>query len=144
MRQFKEGIYMGIISIVSSLILIGIPIGPNFFEIITALVFCVGLFVVLYVGIWKDSTYTTRVCLIYVASVFVIGGIAKLLNKDCSLMAVGFLPGLIIALAGIMMSLKNKEYNVKVSLVINGLALFGSILSCFLGYMANKGFLIVK
>ncbi len=88
MKNYKIGIILGIIAIVSTLLIVGVPIG--------------------------DKVY-----------------------------AIGFLPGMIISIIGLVLIHKNKEkYSIVASYVLNILALILSILSLSSALVINHGFII--
>ncbi|MBQ8131460.1 MAG: hypothetical protein IJ193_03125 [Bacilli bacterium] len=141
MKKFKDGIFMGIISIISSSFFVGMPVGKNFFEILLLLFFIVGVFVILYLGFSKkDSRNTLLFSVLYSFVLFVLVAFIELEFKDFTLYTVGFLPGLVISTTGFYLSKVNKDqYYTKLSLVLNSIGFIISVLSLLM-VIPNGGF----
>jgi len=86
MKNYKVGIILGILSIISTLLIVRVPIGDK-------------------------------------------------------MVAIGFLPGMVLSIVGIILTKSNKEkYKLKVSLIINIIAIILSVISLILGIV--NGFIV--
>ena len=143
MKNFRDGIILGIISIVSSLLFVGIPIGNRLLEIIMLVVFISGLLLIMYYGwIKKDSKKIVYISIAYFILLFILVGFIQSFYQDFSLVAIGFVPGLVISLLGVILSKINKyQYKVKISFILNIIGLILSFIS-FLFVIVNGGFVI--
>ena len=145
MKNYKAGIIIGIISIISNLTLVGIPFGSNLIEIINEIIFAIGLLMIQYFGIIKKNDKSAIISMIlYIILLLIFTTIVELNYKKFYLLAIGFLPGLIISIIGLIRTKNNKEkYKTKVSLVLNTLGLITSIISIIMIFL-NGGFIINK
>lgn len=86
MKNYKVGIILGTLSIISTLLIVRVPIGDK-------------------------------------------------------MVAIGFLPGMILSIVGIILTKSNKEkYKLKVSLILNTIAIILSVISLILGIV--NGFIV--
>ena len=86
MKNYKVGIILGTLSIISTLLIVRVPIGDK-------------------------------------------------------MVAIGFLPGMVLSIVGIILTKSNKEkYKIKVSLILNTIAIILSVISLISGIV--KGFIV--
>lgn len=140
MKNYKSGIILGIVSIISTIIFVGIPIGNNFFEIVNEILYVTGLMVLLYLGlIRKNDKFTIIFSIVYLIVLFILTGFIELNYNDFTLVAIGIIPGLLISIVGLIRTISNMaKYKTRVSLIINIIALILSIIS-FLMIFLNRG-----
>ena len=143
MKNYKDGIILGVLSILCTLLFVGIPVGNNVLEIITILFFAVGLLLITFFGIVKrNSNRTVITSIIYAIILPVLVAIIELQYKDSLRLAIGFLPGLLISITGIILTKSSKEkYKTKVSFTLNIIGLALSLAS-FLLVIPNGGFIL--
>ena len=143
MKNYKDGIILGIVSILSTLLFTGIPIGNNLFEIVTLVFFIIGLLLNLYFGFIKKSGKRTVVTsIIYLIILLILVSFIEMKYRNFSLIAIGFIPGLLISVDGIILTKSNKEkYKTIISLILNVIGLVLSIISLLL-IIPNGGFII--
>ena len=143
MKNNKDGIILGIISILSSLLFVGMPIGKNLFEIVTTIFYFIGLLLIIYFGfIKRNSKNTIITSIVYLIILFILVIFIKMQYKDFITLAIGFIPGLLISISGLILTKNNKaQYKTKVSLVLNIIGLILSIISLLL-VIPNGGFIM--
>lgn len=139
-KRYKSGITIGILSILSSLIIVGIPIGNNILEIINIIFYITGLLIILYLNfIKKNNKYLLIFTIIYLIILTTMIGIIELKYNNYNLLTIGFSIGLILSIIGLINSNKNKnKYNIKSSIIINVIALIISILSFIMIFINNS------
>ena len=142
MNTYKQGIILGVLSIISGLLLNGIPYGTNVIEIINEAVLILGVITLLLIGISKKR-YTAAViaAAVYLVVLFVLTMIIELNMSDFVIVGVGFVPGLSMAITGLITSIQQKE-NRKIlgGLIINSIGILISVIS--LGMSVMNGFII--
>lgn len=143
MKKYKYGIILGITSMISSILFVGMPIGNNLLEIISIAIYIIGLLLILYFGIIKKKDKITIIsAIIYIVILFTLIAIIELNYENFTSLAVGFVPGLIISIVGIIMTKNNnKEYKTKISLILNCIGLIISIISMLMAII-NSGFIL--
>ena len=143
MKNYKNGIILGIISIFSSLLFTGMPIGKNLIEVVTTIFYVIGLLLIIYFGfIKRNSKNTTITSVVYLIILFLLVAFIELQYKDFIILAIGFVPGLLIGISGLILTKGNKtKYKTKVSLVLNIIGLIISIISLLL-VIPNGGFVL--
>ena len=139
MKNNKNGIILGIISILSSLLFTGMPIGKNLFEIVAIMLYVTGLLLIIYFGFLKRNSKNTIITsIVYLIILFILVVFIEMQYKDFIILAIGFIPGLLISISGLILTKDNKT---KVSLVLNVIGLILSIISLLL-VILNGGFII--
>ena len=139
MNSNKNEIVLGVLSILSTMLFTGIPIGKNIIEIITITVFLIGLLLIIYFEfIKRNSKITIITSIVYLLILLLLVGIIETKYKDFTLIAIGFIPGLLISSGGLVLTKKNKT---KVGLILNIIGLVLSIISLLL-VITNGGFII--
>ena len=130
-KNYVYGILFGVLSILSSLLLVGLPLIGSIGGIINIIVFLLGLLIVLYLAliVKKDKT-SLIVSIIYSVISCGLTFILESLNKMVDILAIGFLMGFIYSCIGLIRTNINKdEYKTLSSFIINGIALGLSIIS---------------
>ena len=142
MKNYKNGMILGILSILCSLIFVGIPIGNNILEIINIIIYLTGLLLILFFSIVKKNDKIILITtIIYISLLTLFTILIELNNNYLFLIAIGFIPGLIISISGLIISKNNKQkYNPKISTIINSIGLLLSIISLLMAI--NNGFII--
>ena len=143
MKNYKDGIILGVISILSSSLFVGIPVGKNLIEIVTTIFYVIGLLLIIYFGLIKRSSKRTIITsIVYLIILFLLVAFVEMQYKDFIILAVGFVPGLLISISGLVLTKNNKtKYKTKVSLVLNIIGLIISIISLLLA-IPNGGFVL--
>jgi hypothetical protein len=142
MKNYKQGIIFGVLSIISGLLLSGIPFGTNVIEIINAAVLVLGVITLLIIGISKRR-YTASVieAAVYLVVLFVLTMIIELNMSDFVIVGVGFVPGLSMAVTGLITSMQQQgNRKVLAGIMINSIGILISIIS--LGMSVMNGFII--
>ena len=120
----------------------GIPFGTEIIEIANAIVLLIGVVAVIILGVFKKK-YTSAiiVSVIYLAVLFLLTMMIELNMIGFVLVGVGFMPGLSLALTGLITSLQRKgEKKILAGIVLNALGILVSIASLALSVM--NGFII--
>ena len=143
MKNYKDGIILGVISILSSSLFVGMPVGKNLIEIVTTIFYVIGLLLIIYFGLIKRSSKRTIITsIVYLIILFLLVAFVEMQYKDFIILAVGFVPGLLISISGLVLTKNNKtKYKTKVSLVLNIIGLIISIISLLLA-IPNGGFVL--
>lgn len=144
MKVYKSGIVMGLTSVASSFLLLGIPFGQEPFEVMNAAVFAAGIISVLMLGpVMKKYVQASVSSIIYIIALVSISSYIELTSRTIKMCMVGFIPGAVIALAGIITSLQlSGKKRIAPSMVINIIAILLSGASAGLTIM-NSGFSIM-
>ena len=143
MKTYIKGIIFGIISILSSLLIVGIPIGTSPVEISALVILILGIVILLFMALKANNdTVLLVAAAVYVLTVFVLTMIVELSYTDLTVLAIGFIPGAAVGTVGLIRSIKNKSnYKIAVSLIINIIGIVASICSlCFV--IPNGGFVM--
>ena len=145
MKVYVSGIVMGVIAIVSSLLFVGVPFGISILEIVNTALFIVGFIAVLLVGLaFKKPFAAMIISILYVVSLFILTLAIESGSNGFTLVAVGFIPGLVIAATGLISSLQIKsKKKILPSMIVNILAILVSCANVYLSYV-NGGFIIVQ
>ena len=139
MKNNKNEVFLGILSIISSLLFTGIPIGKNLPEIITIIVYIIGLLLIIYFGLIKRNSKSTMiVSVLYLLILLVMVTTIETKYKDFTLLAIGCIPGLLISTGGLIITKRNKT---KVGLILNIIGFVLSIISLLM-IIPNGGFII--
>ena len=142
MKTYIQGILFGILSVLSSLMMSGIPFGTEIIEIANAIFLLIGVVAVIILGVFKKK-YTSAiiVSVIYLAVLFLLTMMIELNMIGFVLVGVGFMPGLSLALTGLITSLQRKgEKKILAGIVLNALGILVSIASLALSVM--NGFIV--
>lgn len=141
MKNYKFGIILGVLSILSSLTFVGIPVGfNNIIETISTVFYVVGLLVIICLGfVGKNDKTTIITTVIYTIILFALVLIIELNYKDYILLEIGFIPGLIMSILGIIKTLKVKSENkTTASFIFNIIGLVLSIASLSLAILDGR------
>ena len=111
MKNYRVGIILGIISILCALTFVGIPVGfNNIVEIICTVFFALGLLTILCMGFAvKNEKISVIASAAYVVILFVLVAVVELNYNDFTLLAIGFVPGLLISGMGVIKTVKVKS-----------------------------------
>ena len=141
--KYKYGIIMGILSILTALLLTGVPIGSSTIELINIAIFLLGLLVMLIISLkLKKDKVSLIYTLSYLVIVFILTSIIESKYNDFQLYAIGWLPGFVISIIGLIRSKAiEKTYDNKIGMVLNIIGLVLSIISLIL-IIPNGGFII--
>ena len=133
-------IVTGIISILSSLTMNGLPVGTNILEIIYEAAALLGLAAVFYAGFIKQNDKMLMILSIaYTVVLFGATMLIEMFLKDFVLVGIGFLPGLVMSLAGLV---RNHRTNRSIAVyIICGIALMFAVASIALMVM-QKSFIM--
>lgn len=145
MKNYRVGIILGIISILCALTFVGIPVGfNNIVEIICTVFFALGLLAILCMGFAvKNEKISVIASAAYVVILFVLVAVVELNYNDFTLLAIGFVPGLLISGMGVIKTVKVKsDKKTTASLVLNIIGLVSAIASAAL-VISNGGFIIL-
>ena len=145
LKKYKFGIATGIISIIISLLITGVPIGPSPIELVNLAIYIVGVIIMLIISLKKKNDLISLIyTLIYVVTVITLTILIENNYNDFKLYALGWVPGFIISAIGLLRSKANKKiYNTKLSLILNTIGLILSLISLIL-VIPNGGFAIGK
>lgn len=141
MKVYKYGIIMGLVSIVSTFFLVGIPSGTQApILVANAAVFAAGIISVLMLGpVMKKYASACVISILYVLALTLLSSYIELYTKGYAVYKVGFIPGLVIAFAGIVTSLQNRgRSKIAVSMFICIIAFLLSTGSAVITLMAGK------
>ena len=143
MKTYIKGIIIGIISILSSLFIVGIPIGTSPVEIIELVILILGIVILLFMAIkTSNDTALLVAAAAYVLVVFVLTMIIELTFTDLTVLAIGFIPGAAVGVVGLIRTIKNKsDHKITASLILNIIGITASICSLCL-VIPNGGFVM--
>ena len=139
MKTYIQGIILGILSILSGLLINGIPFGTSIIEIINIAVLVIGAFALIFLGIFKKK-YTAALITsaVYLVILCTLTTIIELKMSGFVIVGVGFVPGLSIALTGLITSINQKgERKIVAGIILNSLGLLISIASGIMGLVAS-------
>ena len=143
LKNYTQGIIYGIISILMTLLLTGIPLGNSHLEIVNIILYIVGLILVLYLGLIIGNDKATLITMI---GYLIVSG-ALTIYIECTtkyeaIFSVGFLSGLIVSFIGLIRTNAVREkYYVRFSFIINSLALLLAVASLVLIFV-NGGLIV--
>ncbi len=144
MKNYRVGIILGIISILCALAFVGVPVGfNNIFETIVTVFFALGLLAILCIGLAvKNDKLTVIASVAYAVILFALVTVVELNYNDFTLLAIGFVPGLLMSVIGVIRTVKVKsDKKTTASLVLNIIGLVLAIASAAL-VIVNGGFII--
>jgi hypothetical protein len=127
----------GMIAFLSSLAINGIPFGSSPLEIISLIVFFLGLFAVLIIGLSlkKDKLFMITTIIYTAISVLLIMYV-EASSKDYILSGIGFLPGLGLSITGLVRT--KQGCKALGCYIINGIALAAAVASLCLAVFSGK------
>ena len=144
MKKYKTGILLGIISIISSLLLNGIPVGRATTLLIYFICFLALNFILLIIGllIKNDKILNAFVIcesiVIYLSTFWI-----EYSRSDYKIVVLGWLFSFLLSSVGIYKTLTNKkDYNYRLSLTLCIIGLVLSIANLILGLTVNGGFVV--
>ncbi|MBO6230125.1 MAG: hypothetical protein J6O50_06120 [Ruminiclostridium sp.] len=131
MKTYIKGIIIGIISILSSLLIVGIPIGTSPVEIVEIVILILGIVILLFMTLkTNNDTVLLAATATYVLTVFILTMIIELSHTDITVLAIGFIPGAAVGTVGLIRTIKNKsDHKITASLIINIIGIVASICS---------------
>ena len=111
MKPYLEGIILGGLSVISGLLFVGIPFGTSLIEIANVAVLVIGAITVLILGIFlKKYTSAVITSAIYMGLLFALTLFIETQMSGSTIVYAGFLPGLSIAVTGLVTSIKMNGY----------------------------------
>lgn len=140
MKIYKYGIIMGLTSIISTLLLAGVPTGTSTpLEVANGAVFAAGIISVLMFGpVMKKHASACLISILYVLVLTLMSYYIEIYTRGYTMYTVGYVPGLVISFAGIITSLQNRGKNkIAVSMFICIIAFLFSIGNAVVTYMAT-------
>ena len=143
MKTYVQGIVLGILSMVSTLLMNGIPFGSGIIEIANIIVLVIGVIAVILCGIFKKK-YTAAVIIsaVYLIVSFVLTMIIELNISGFTIVGIGFVPGLSVAITGLITSMQLKgEKKTLAGIILNSLGILLGIASLALSVM--NGFIFI-
>lgn len=109
MKTYVQGIIFGILSILSGLLFTGIPFGTELIEIANAAVFVIGAITMLILGIFlKKYTAALITSAVYMVISFALMMFIETQMSGFTIVYAGFLPGLSMAITGLVTSIQLK------------------------------------
>jgi hypothetical protein len=109
MKTYVQGIIFGIMSILSGLLFTGIPFGTEMIEIVNVAVLVIGVFAVLIIGIFlKKYTAALTTSAVYMVVSFALMMFIETQMSGFTVVHAGFLPGLSMAITGLVTSMQLK------------------------------------
>ena len=142
MKTYALGIIFGILSILSGLLFTGIPFGTEMIEIVDVAVLVIGIFAVLIMGIFlKKYTAALITSAVYLVVSFTLMMFIETQMSGFTIVYAGFLPGLSMAITGLVTSIRLKGnrkilagmiLNV-VGILINAASLVLAVVNGFVG-----------
>ena len=135
---------MGILSILASLLIVGIPIGSSVLEIINIIIYILGLLIIIYFGLIKKNDKCLIIfSVIYLVILMTLVGIIEVNYTSYNLIAIGFIIGLLLSIVGLVNSNKNKnKYKIRISVIVNVIGLIISFLSFVMIFFNDSGIII--
>ena len=136
MENRKFLIITGILAIIIPILFFAIPFGTDPLQIINLAIFIFGLIAVPTVTFIKKSDKLFMIsALIYIAILVAFTTIVEHKISDNTFVAIGFLPGLIISLTGLIRT--RQTCKSKACYIINGIALLIAIAGIVLPFFAG-------
>ena len=136
MKVYTQSIILGVLSILSGLLMVGIPWGSEMIEIVNLAVIAIGAFAIILLGVFKKK-YTLAVILsvIYLAAVFAMTAIIEGNEMNYAYMLyIGFVPGLTMAVTGMITSIQQKgKRKILAGMIITSIGMLINAASCIMG-----------
>lgn len=142
MKTYIQGILFGILSVLSGLMMSGIPLGSEIIEISNLIILVVGVFAVILLGVVKKK-YTVAVIasVIYLVALFSLTMIIELNMSGFTIVGIGFIPGLSLAVTGLITSIQQKgDRKILAGIIFSSIGMLISIASLVLAVM--NGFVV--
>lgn len=142
MKIYVQGIVFGILSLLSALLINGIPFGSGIIEIANTIVLVIGAITVILCGIFKKK-YTAALIIsaVYLIFSFILTMIIELNMSGFTLVGIGFVPGLSVAITGLVTSMQLKgEKKILAGIILNSLGILFGLASLVLSVI--NGFII--
>lgn len=140
MNNKKNMMVIGVISIISTLLMTGIPFGVEVLQICNVIVFFAGIVLIIFFGMIRQNDKLLMIISItYAFLLFAITIIIESTSDTYTLLAVGFIPGLLMSIAGLRRT--HKGCRSKICYIVNAIALLISVLSVGLIFL-NGGIII--
>lgn len=144
MKKYKTGIILGIISIITSLFIVGIPISLNGLPLINMIVLILGLIGLLLMSLKAEDKYLLIYTTSYLVITLTLTIIIEQSEKEYILLLLGWLPSLAVALTGLVKSNQNKDiYNIKLAKILSIIGIALSLINLISGLIVYKGFVII-
>ena len=136
-KTYIQGIILGVLSILSGLLFVGIPFGTAAIEIANMAVLGIGMIVVLIVGILlKKYTAALITSVIYLVVTFALTMFIEINMSDFILVGVGFVPGLSIAITGLITAVQQKgQKKILAGIIINAIGILIGVASLVMTLM---------
>ena len=131
MKVYKQSILLGILSILSGLLIVGVPVGTEIIEIVNTAVLAIGALAIILLGVFKKKyTIAAIVSAIYTVAVFAMTAMIEANMQDFSILAIGFVPGLTMAATGMITSIQQKgEKKILIGMIITLIGMFINLAS---------------
>ena len=144
MKKYKTGIILGIISIITSLFIVGIPISLKGLPLINMIVLILGLIGLLLMSLKAEDKYLLIYTTSYLVITLTLTIIIEQSEKEFILLLLGWLPSLAVALTGLVKSNQNKDiYNIKLAKILSIIGIALSLINLIGGLIVYKGFFII-
>ena len=142
MKTYIQGIVFGILSVLSGLLMSGIPFGTGIIEIANEAVLVIGVAAVLFLGIFKKKyAAALTASVIYLVVLFLLTAIIELNMSGFTIVGVGFVPGFSIGVTGLVTSIQQKgEKKIIAGIILNAIGILVCIASLVMSLM--NGFMI--
>lgn len=131
MKVYKQSIILGLLSILSGLMIVGIPVGSEMIEIVNIVVLAVGALAIILLGVLKKKyTLAAILSVIYTVAVFGMTAMIEANMQGFSILAIGFVPGLTMAATGMITSIQQKgEKKILIGMIITSIGMFINLAS---------------
>lgn len=144
MKKYKTGIILGIISIITSLFIVGIPISLKGLPLINMIVLILALIGLLLMSLKAEDKYLLIYTTSYLVITLTLTIIIEQSEKEFILLLLGWLPSLAVALTGLVKSNQNKDiYNIKLAKILSIIGIALSLINLIGGLIVYKGFVII-
>lgn len=142
MKSYKLGILLGILSIISGLLISGIPVGRETILIIYFVLYLLFIFAILLLGLFaaKDKVVTIGTTIITIL-IFASTMFVETKMSDLKIVVLGWLVPLSLSAVGLYRTVNNKkDYKYKLALVLCIIGLVLAVASLLTGLVVNGGF----
>ena len=142
MKVYIQGIIFGILSVISGLMMSGIPLGSEMIEIANLFILVIGVFAVFFVGVFKKKyNVAAIVSAIYLGALFSLTMIIETNMSGFAIAGIGFVPGLSLAVTGLITSIQQKgNRKIRTGIIFNSIGMLINIASLVLAVM--NGFVV--
>ncbi len=143
MKKYKLGIILGILSIITSLLIVGIPVSLKGLPLINLVVIIICLIGLVIMALKAEDNNLLICTISYLVITFALTSIIESSDREYTKLLLGWLPGLIIGIVGLLRSNKNKDiYNIKIAKILNIIGIALSVINLIGGLITYKGFVI--